>query len=34
LLGQVGGRRLDISHSVQIEWLFAQLLRALGLPMA
>ena len=33
-LGLVGGRRLDLSHSVQNEWLCAQLLRALGLPVA
>lgn len=33
-LGMVGGRQLDLSHSVQNEWLCAQLLRALGLPVA
>ncbi|MBB3195786.1 type II toxin-antitoxin system HipA family toxin [Roseateles terrae] len=33
-LGLVGGRRLDLTHSVENEWLCAQLLRALGLPVA
>lgn len=33
-LGLVGGRRLDLTHSVYNEWLCAQLLRALGLPVA
>jgi len=33
-LGLVGGRRLDLSHSVYNEWLCAQLLRELGLPVA
>ncbi|SEL49021.1 HipA N-terminal domain-containing protein [Roseateles sp. YR242] len=29
-LGLVGGRRLDLTHSVQNEWLCAQILAALG----
>lgn len=33
-LGLVGGRRLDLSHSVANEWLCGELLRALGLPVA
>lgn len=33
-LGLVGGRRLDLTHSVYNEWLCAQLLRELGLPTA
>lgn len=33
-LGLVGGRRLDLSASVYNEWLCAQLLRELGLPVA
>jgi serine/threonine-protein kinase HipA len=33
-LGLVGGRRLDLTHSVCNEWLCAQLLRELGLPVA
>lgn len=33
-LGLVGGRRLDLTHSVYNEWLCAQLLRELGLPVA
>lgn len=33
-LGLVGGRRLDLTHSVFNEWLCAQLLRELGLPVA
>lgn len=33
-LGLVGGRRLDLTHSVQNEWLCAQFLKELGLPVA
>lgn len=33
-LGLVGGRRLDLRHSVYNEWLCAQLLRELSLPVA
>ncbi|MGC4077838.1 MAG: type II toxin-antitoxin system HipA family toxin [Rubrivivax sp.] len=33
-LGLVGGRRLDLTHSVQNEWLCGRLLAALGLPVA
>lgn len=33
-LGLVGGRRLDLTHSVYNEWLCAQLLSELGLPVA
>lgn len=33
-LGMVGGRRLDLGHSVYNEWLCAQLLREMGLPVA
>lgn len=33
-LGLVGGRRLDLTHSVQNEWLCAQFLKGLGLPVA
>ncbi len=33
-LGLVGGRGLDLSHSVYNEWLCAQLLREMGLPVA
>ena len=33
-LGLVGNRRLDLSHSVDNEWLCAALLRELGLPVA
>lgn len=33
-LGLVGGRRLDLIESVYNEWLCAQLLRELGLPVA
>lgn len=33
-LGLVGGRNLDLSHSVDNEWLCAALLKELGLPVA
>lgn len=33
-LGLVGGRRLDLTHSVENEWLCAQLMDALGMPVA
>lgn len=33
-LGLVGGRKLDLTHSVQNEWLCAQILKALNLPVA
>jgi serine/threonine-protein kinase HipA len=33
-LGLVGNRRLDLSHSVDNEWLCAALLQELGLPIA
>ncbi len=33
-LGLVGGRRLDLSHSVENEWLCAHILAELGLPVA
>ncbi len=33
-LGLVGGRRLDLTHSVENEWVCAQLLDALGMPVA
>ncbi|MET0660157.1 MAG: type II toxin-antitoxin system HipA family toxin [Steroidobacteraceae bacterium] len=33
-LGLVGNRRLDLSHSVDNEWLCAALLQELGLPVA
>jgi serine/threonine-protein kinase HipA len=33
-LGLVGNRRLDLSHSVDNEWLCAELLKELGLPVA
>ena len=33
-LGLVGGSRLDLTHSVHNEWLCAQLLRELDLPVA
>jgi len=33
-LGLIGGRRLDMTHSVENEWLCAQILDALGLPVA
>jgi serine/threonine-protein kinase HipA len=33
-LGLVGNRRLDLSHSVDNEWLCAALLKQLGLPVA
>lgn len=33
-LGLVGNRRLDLSHSVDNEWLCAAVLRELGLPVA
>jgi len=33
-LGLVGNRRLDLSHSVDNEWLCAAFLRELGLPVA
>ena len=33
-LGLVGNRKLDLSHSVDNEWLCAALLRELGLPVA
>ena len=33
-LGLVGGRRLDLSPSVENEWLCAQILAELGLPVA
>lgn len=33
-LGLVGGRRMDLSHSVQNEWLCAQFMKELGLPVA
>lgn len=33
-LGLIGGRQLDMRHSLENEWLCAQLLRAYGLPVA
>ncbi len=33
-LGLIGGRRLDLSRSVENEWLCMQILRAYGLPVA
>jgi len=33
-LGLVGNRRLDLSHSLENEWLCATLLKELGLPIA
>ena len=33
-LGRVGGRRLELTHSVHNEWLCAQFLKGLGLPVA
>lgn len=33
-LGLVGGRQLDLTHSVENEWLCMELLRFLGLPVA
>jgi len=33
-LGLVGNRRLDLSHSIENEWLCTTLLRELGLPVA
>ena len=33
-LGLIGGRRLNMTHSVENEWLCAQILKALGLPVA
>lgn len=33
-LGLVGGRRLDLRHSLENEWLCARLLGAFGLPVA
>ena len=33
-LGLVGGRRLDLTHSVENEWLCAQMLDGVGLPVA
>ena len=33
-LGLVGGRRLDLSESVENEWLCAQILKAYGMPVA
>ncbi len=33
-LGLIGNRRLDLSHSVDNEWLCAALLKELGLPVA
>ena len=33
-LGLVGGRRLDLGHSVENEWLCLRLLAAFGLPVA
>lgn len=33
-LGLIGGRRLDMSNSVENEWLCAQILRAYDLPVA
>ena len=33
-LGRVGGRRLDLTHAVHNEWLCAQFLKGLGLPVA
>ncbi len=33
-LGLVGNRRLDLSHSIENEWLCATLLKELGLPIA
>jgi serine/threonine-protein kinase HipA len=33
-LGLVGNRRLDLSHSIDNEWLCAALLKELGLPVA
>lgn len=33
-LGLIGGRKLDLTHSVENEWLCGQLLNELGLPTA
>jgi serine/threonine-protein kinase HipA len=33
-LGLVGGRKLDLSHSVENEWLCAKILREMGFPVA
>jgi serine/threonine-protein kinase HipA len=33
-LGLVGNRRLDLSHSIENEWLCATLLKEMGLPVA
>lgn len=33
-LGLVGNRKLDLSHSIDNEWLCAEILRELGLPVA
>ena len=33
-LGLVGGRRLDMSHSLENEWLCARILQAFGVPVA
>ena len=33
-LGLVGNRRLDLSHSIENEWLCATLMKELGLPIA
>ncbi|HEU4602049.1 MAG TPA: type II toxin-antitoxin system HipA family toxin [Steroidobacteraceae bacterium] len=33
-LGLIGGARVDMTHSVENEWLCAQFLRELGLPVA
>jgi serine/threonine-protein kinase HipA len=33
-IGLVGNRRLDLSHSIENEWLCATLLKELGLPVA
>jgi serine/threonine-protein kinase HipA len=33
-MGLVGNRRLDLSHSIENEWLCATLLKELGLPVA
>lgn len=33
-LGLIGGRKLDLTHSVQNEWLCAQILKSLGFPIA
>jgi serine/threonine-protein kinase HipA len=33
-LGLIGGMKLDMRHSVENEWLCAQILAAYGLPVA